>query len=75
MVNNLPKKEIVESVRQQYPKGCRVALDTMSDPYTDLKPGDEGTVSFVDDIATIHIQWDSGSNLGAAYGVDVVKRV
>lgn len=75
MASDFPKREIVEWVRQQYPTGCRVALVMMSDPHTDLKPGDEGSVTFVDDIATIHIQWDSGSNLGAAYGVDVVKRV
>jgi hypothetical protein len=47
----------------------------MDDPYSKLKPGDQGTVSFVDDIGTIHINWDSGSSLGAAYGVDMIRKL
>ncbi len=30
----------------------------MDDPYSRLKPGDRGTVEFVDDIATVHVKWD-----------------
>ncbi len=69
-----PNKETVERVRGQYPKGARVELVSMSDPYTTLKPGDRGTVNFVDDTATIFISWDNGSGLGVVYGEDSVKR-
>ncbi len=72
---NFPSKETVERVRRQYPKGTRVALASMSDPYSTLMPGDEGTVSFVDDNATIFVSWDNGSRLGAVYGVDCVERI
>ena len=58
-----PRKEIVEAVRARYPKGTRVELVFMDDPYSRLKPGDRGTVEFVDDIATVHVKWDCGSGL------------
>ena len=52
MNNGFPSREIVEHLREQYPKGARVELVSMNDPYTKLKPGDRGTVSVVDDIGT-----------------------
>jgi hypothetical protein len=45
-------------------KGRRVELVHTSDPYTQLKPGDKGTVQFTDDLGTLHVRWDSGSSLG-----------
>ena len=47
----------------------------MNDPYTRLKSGDRGTVSFVDDIGTIFVNWDCGSGLGVAYGEDIIRRI
>lgn len=40
------------------------------DPYTKLLAGDEGTISFVDDLGTLHVRWDSGSTLGLIPGED-----
>ena len=54
-------------------KGKRIELISTSDPYTTLKPGDGGTVDFVDDIGTIHISWDNGSKLGLVPGEDRFK--
>ena len=68
-----PKKEVVEAVRARYPKGTRVELVSMEDPYSKLKPGDRGTVKFVDDTATVHVSWDCGSSLGVVYGVDKIR--
>lgn len=70
-----PKKEIVEGLRAMYPKGTRVELIEMNDPYRDMPPGLRGTVMAVDDIGTVHIAWDNGSSLGAAYGVDRIRRI
>lgn len=50
--------------------GKRVRFVRSSDPYTRLRRGDEGTVTFVDDMETVHIRWDSGSNLGMIPGED-----
>jgi hypothetical protein len=47
----------------------------MSDPHTTLQPGDKGTVSLVDSIGTIFVDWDNGSGLGVAYGEDRVRRL
>lgn len=45
-------------------KGDRIKLIHTSDPYTRLKPGDEGTVTLIDDIGTVSAKWDDGSTLG-----------
>ena len=50
--------------------GDRVILKSTSDPYTKLVPGDTGTVSFVDAIRTVHVDWDVGSTLGLIPGED-----
>jgi hypothetical protein len=44
--------------------GKRVRLLYSSDPFTKLSKGDEGTVTDIDDLGTIHVKWDSGSSLG-----------
>ena len=70
-----PRKEIVESLRARYPKRTRVELIEMNDPYREMPAGLRGTVVAVDDIGTVHIAWDNGSSLGAAYGVDRIRRI
>jgi hypothetical protein len=74
-MGNLPSRAALESLRRFYPAGTRVALVSMDDPYTKLQPGEQGSVISVDDIGTIHIQWDCGSTLGAVYGEDIIRRV
>jgi hypothetical protein len=68
------RKDLVTRLREQYPVGLRVELVEMDDPYnTRLTPGARGTVMGVDDMGTIHVQWDCGSSLGVVYGVDRCK--
>ena len=74
-MNGFPPRSVVERLRIQYPAGQRVALVSMDDPYTRLRPGDQGTVRYVDDIGTVHIAWDNGSSLGAAYGEDMIRKL
>ena len=74
-MNGYPKRETVERLRASYPKGTRVELIEMDDPYRDMPAGLRGTVVAVDDIGTVHIAWDNGSSLGAAYGVDRIRRI
>lgn len=70
------RKETLERLRLEYPVGCRVKLTKMGDPYnTRLVPGAEGTVLHVDDIGTVHVKWDCGSNLGVVYGEDACVRI
>lgn len=74
-MNNFPSKAAVEARRARYMPGIRVELVSMNDPYSDLKPGDQGSVTCVDDTGTVFINWDNGSTLGAAYGEDEIKLV
>ena len=53
--------------------GKRIELVLTTDKFTTLKPGEKGTVDFVDDLGTIHVTWDNGSNLGLVPGEDQYK--
>ncbi|XUL90009.1 DUF4314 domain-containing protein [Streptomyces galilaeus] len=47
-----------------YKKGDRIALVHTTDPHTELKPGDEGTVQRLDaSLSMLYVKWDSGSTL------------
>ena len=52
-----PARAIVERIKKEYPKGCRVELIHMDDPYRTMPIGLKGTVSCVDDTGTIHVDW------------------
>lgn len=65
----------IEMIKSGFPKGTRIELICMEDPYTELKKGDRGTVDLVDDIGTIHVSWDCGSSLGLVCGEDQFKVV
>ena len=62
-------------IKERYPIGTRVRLVSTTDPYTQLACGDEGTVRYVDDMGTVHINWDSGSSLGMIPGEDVITKI
>ena len=68
-------QETVAAVRARYPRGTRVEIIKMDDPYGRLEPGDRGTVWYVDDAATVHVAWDRGFGLGVVYGVDEIRIV
>jgi len=67
--------EMLKQLREYYKSGARVMLIRMSDPYTNLRQGDRGTVTLVDDIGTIHVNWDRGSMLGVVFGEDECRRI
>ena len=67
--------EILKQLKEYYTSGTRVMLIRMSDPYTNLRQGDRGTVTLVDDIGTIHVNWDRGSTLGVVFGEDECLRI
>ena len=69
-----PKKEIVERIRKEYPKGTRVRLVNMDD--TQAPPlGTKGTVIGVDDTGSIMVAWDNGSSLNVIYNVDKCVKI
>ena len=68
----IPRKEIVEQLRSEYPEGTRVELVRMDDPQAP-PVGTKGTVQGVDDVGSILVAWDNGSSLNVAYGPDQVR--
>lgn len=73
-MRNFPDRSLVDSIKRMYPAGARVVLVSMNDSYSAKPaPGDVGTVAFVDDIGTVHVDWDCGSSLGAVYGEDHIR--
>lgn len=71
---NIPSKETMKRLREQYPAGTRVVLLQMDDPQAP-SPGTQGTVIGVDDIANIMVQWDNGCGLSLAYGEDRCRKL
>ena len=69
------RPETLKQIRERFKPGMRVRLIRMNDPYTKLKPGDEGTVCLVDDIGTVFVDWDCGSTLGIVYGEDACELI
>ena len=63
-------RKMVNFIKEQYPPGTRIRLNSMDDPYAPILPGTEGEVDFVDDIGTIHMKWDNGRTLGIVPGED-----
>lgn len=69
-----PTREIIEDLRNKYPAGSRVELLKMDDPQAP-PIGTLGTVTGVDDIGSIMMNWDNGSGLSVVYGEDIVRRI
>lgn len=69
-----PNRETVERVRREYPAGTRVELLKMDDPKAP-PIGTRGTVTGVDDTASLLMKWDNDSGLNVIYGEDEVKKL
>ena len=69
-----PSPETIERLRNRFLAGCRVELLWMEDGHAP-PIGTLGTVVGVDDVGTIHVNWDNGSGLGCAFGEDRCRRV
>lgn len=63
-------RKMVEFIKEQYPPGTRIRLNSMDDPYAPIVPGTEGEVDFVDDIGQLHMKWDNGRTLALVPGED-----
>lgn len=69
-----PNRAIVEKIKAEYPPGTRVELVKMDD--IQAPPiGTKGTVIGVDDIGSIMVRWDNGSNLHIVYGEDKCRKI
>ena len=69
------QRRIAESTKIMYPPGTRIELISMSDPYAPVPSGTRGTVKIVDDMATIHTNWDNGRSLGVVPSEDSFRKL
>lgn len=60
---------------KKFMPGTRIELIKCDDPWSKLKPGDQGVINDIDGIGTVHINWDSGSRLGLIPGEDLWKTI
>lgn len=67
-------KEMLEFLKREYPAGTRVRLIRMDDPQAPPL-GTEGTVTGVDDMGSLLVDWDNGSHLNVIHGVDEVQEL
>ena len=64
-----------EKVKAKYPKGTRIELICMNDPWSPVESGMRGTVVWVDAIGNIQVAWDNGRGLALIPGIDAFKIV
>ena len=62
---------LVKRMKDTYRPGTRIELDYMGDDPRPIPPGTKGTVRIVDDIGTVHCDFDNGRRLGLVPGEDV----
>ena len=62
---------LVKRMKDTYLPGTRIELDFMGDDPRPIPPGTKGTVRIVDDIGTVHCDFDNGRRVGLVPGEDV----
>ena len=65
----------IKFYKEQYPRGTRICLDSMGDDPRPIPAGTEGTVIAVDDIGTVHCEFDNGRSLGICPEVDSFHKI
>jgi hypothetical protein len=71
----IPNKEELLALREEYPKGTRVELISMQDPYTELKAGDRATIRGCDSYGDLTCNWDNGSSLKLIPSADRFRKL
>lgn len=66
---------LVKRMKEAYPPGTRIELDFMGDDPRPIAPGTKGTVRIVDDIGTVHCNFDNGRSLGLVPGEDAFHSI
>ena len=73
-MNSMPKPYQIEHYRKSYPPGTRIEL-TADMVGENIRKGTRGTVVFVDDMASIHMEWDNGRTLALIPGEDSFMKI
>ena len=65
-------RELVNLIRGMYLPGMRIEIDCVCEF---LRPGDRGTIDFVDDAGDIHVNWDCGRSGSVISGLNHFHRL
>lgn len=68
-------RRLAQGYKESYPEGTRIVLISMGDDPRPIASGTRGTVRVVDDMATIHCDFDNGRSLGLIPGEDAFRRL
>ena len=68
-------RNLVQRMKDTYPPGTRIELVFMGDDPRPIAPGTRGTVRVVDDMGTVHCNFDNGRSLGLVPGEDVFRAI
>ena len=60
----------IRFIKKKYSEGTRIELIKMYDYLKPVPTGTKGTIDKVDDLGTVHMKWDNGSNMPLIVGVD-----
>lgn len=58
------QRKKTEYLKKAYPSGTRIVLNSMGNDPRPVESGTRGTVAVVDDIGTVHCEFDNGRSLG-----------
>lgn len=64
----------IEGYKRNFPPGTEVELISMEDARA-IPAGTKGVVDFVDDVGTLHVNWENGRRLGICPDVDRFRKL
>lgn len=68
-------RRMAERYKESYPPGTRIMLLQMGDDPHPVEPNTRGTVRIVDDMGTLHCDFDNGRQLGVVPGEDSFRKL
>lgn len=74
-MNYKQMEELARRYKELYKPGDRIQLESMGDDPRPIAPGTRGTVRVVDDMGTVHCDFDNGRRLGLVPGEDSFRKL
>ena len=67
--------DLVKILKERYPKGTKIYINSMNDNSNSVERGSIGEVLMVDDIGTLHCRFDNGRMLDVVPNVDSFRKI
>ena len=68
-------ERIIEHIKEMYPNGTRIELNSLCNDERDMPQGLRGTVVGVDDQPSLLMHWDNGRTLSIFPGEDSFRKL